>query len=183
MNERKKSVLVIDLPSSNPIKKNQTRIIKLVYTDMQEPQVPYKSLLSIPRFTFELLPPDEKGFRTQVVVLPPQDFELKLNSMSVKQKNSDGTKTDITESEDVHKTVSKAVLDFSLPTREVDAEFQGEYEIHPDSEEKLLFELYFWGITIFSLMILLVLGVASFYSSYESLVSNSFLASVLPNLD
>jgi len=174
---RNKAVLVVSLPKDRPLAAMETRVFRLVYTDQEEPDIPYLSLLSTPKFDIKLRPPLEKGYRTQIVVLPPDGFELNLKEDEGEVTGEGGRKTPLKKDGDYHRTPKKAIIDLSLPTRAKTVTFRGAYEVLPDGEEKWLFRIFFWSLTVSSAFVLFSvyggltwLGILSGLSS--SIVSN-----------
>lgn len=111
----KKAVLLVALPNDRQFGKMETRVFRLVYTDDLEPDISSHSLMSIPKFNINLRPPLEKGYRTQIVILPPDDFELNLKKDNGTVTNPQGKTSPLKDAKNYYRRRTRAVI-YSLIT-------------------------------------------------------------------
>lgn len=162
---RTKSALLISFPFDRPFNPGETRVIRAVYTDATPPGTSRLTLLSVPIYRIELLPPNDEPFRTQIVVLPPPDYEVYVRSVDVQGHLPDKPMVKLTEKEGYYPTNTKHILDFSLPTRDYEVDFNCAYAILPGREERWLFRLYFLAVAVVTGALLATFGSLTWLNS------------------
>lgn len=156
---KSQSALLVSLPANRPLSPHETRVLRATYTDTTDIDTSWWTLLNVPKFKIGLHPPNDEPFRTQIVVLPPPDYEVYKRDEDVKGKKAgESAKYQLSDQHGYHATYTNHILDFSLPTRDREVDFKCNYIILPGREERWLFRLYFAAVAVVTAGLLATFG-------------------------
>lgn len=178
-------VLWIRLPEGEEIKPNQSKIIKLSYKNITEPQkLPWrqdpfrnqKILFTVPRFRTQRTKPKESAYDTFYIISVPEGYMIDHDVLKHVELNDKNVEVGI--SGKVYENSDKHNISIRSPAGKNETRFDMIYDIVPDKSDRIFFICSVAAIIAFSAIVSIIAYEGSAFAS-----TNNILKKIYDNSD